>query len=544
MHLLAVLLAAAFQAVPSPSPAATAAASPAPLAVSPQAANLLPGATQTISVSNASLPVSATLDSAIAAVTVDQNARTITIAAGRQPGRATLAISDGNGATIDVPVRVAYAAATLPQSAALRVTGDAPDQLWLQTQVRRAVLQSLSLQPGIAPQSVQIGTYAVPQPFAPGAQAAIPVTVTVPGGDTYLDASATVNVALQNVAADPFESPVLMYDDDPEKVVANGVLFHGLIAPQTPARLYCYHQNMDVPRRLLVVLSPASQTPATVQIVDASAGPNIDVMSVGHAVTRDFLVRKPRNQGIVLDVSAPVAIDDFPVMQPLDGAAGSIGLHVTSGGPVTVTVLAMPVDASASDIAAALDGPQLTGDGHHRTGVFDISNFGQTSLAYTLGGEDASVEYGAATPPAAAQQNGHDYGEYGVIRTVTFDITNAGTDPSTVYLYEKPLGGVVRSSFTVNGQLIEIGCARVANRYQIGAPISAPPGTSHLVVQTMTDGGSNYPLELGVTATPPQTATPAMTAPDGCFPSPNAASRARAGSKNPKPGRAERSASD
>lgn len=384
----------------------------------------------------------------------------------------------------------------------------------------------------------------MPQPFAPGAQAAIPVNVSVAGGDTYLDSAATVNVSLQNVAADPFVSPLLMYDDDPEKIVANGVLFRGQIAAGKPTRLYYYHQNMDAARRLLVVLSPATQTPATVQVVDASAGPNIDVMSVGHAVSRDFLVRKPRNQGILLDVASPLAIDDFPVMQPLDGAAGSIGLNVTSGGPVTVTVLAMPPDAAASDIAAALDGPQLPGDGHHRTGIFDISNFAQTSLPYTVGADDANVEYGAATPPAALQQTGHDYGEYGVIRTVTFDITNAGTDPATVYLYERPLGGVVRSSFVVNGQLVEVGCARLANRYQIGEPISAPPGTSHVAVQTMTDGGSNYPLELGVTATPPQPATPPMTAPDGCFPSASATPRAHAGSKNPRSGQAVRFGSD
>ena len=538
MHLLAVLLAAAFQAVPSPSPAAsappspaaTAPASPSPLSASVTAVALQPGASQTITIANGAQPITASLDNVVAAVTIDQTAHTVTLTAGQQPGRATLTITDGSGASIALPVRVAFLAATIPQSVTLRVTGDAPDSAWLQAQVRRAVLQQLALQPGVSAKNVQFAAYAVPQAFAPGAQAAIPVSVTVPGADAYLDAAATVNVTLQNVASNAFESPVLLYDDDPEKIVSNGVLFRGRIAPGTPARLYYYHQNMDAPRRLLVVLSPLSdRDSSTAQVVDASAGPNIDVMSVGHAVTRDFLVRKPHNQGVLIDLAAPLAIDDFPVMQPLDGAAGSIGLNVTNGGPVSVTVLAMPVDATAADIAAALNGPQLPGDGHHRTGMFDISNFAQTALAYTIGSDDVSVEYGAATPPSAAQQSGRDYGEYGVIRTVTFDITNPGTDPASVYLFERPLGGVVRSSFMVNGQLIELGCARLSNRYQIGSPISAPPGTSHVVVQTMTDGGSNYPLELGVTATPPAAATPAMTAPDGCFPPATSTSRAHAG---------------
>jgi hypothetical protein len=36
----------------------------------------------------------------------------------------------------------------------------------------------------------------------------------------------------------------------------------------------------------------------------------------------------------------------------------------------------------------------------------------------------------------------------------------------------------------------------------------------------MTDGGSFYPVEIGVTETTPQPSAPPITAPDGCFPSP------------------------
>jgi hypothetical protein len=36
----------------------------------------------------------------------------------------------------------------------------------------------------------------------------------------------------------------------------------------------------------------------------------------------------------------------------------------------------------------------------------------------------------------------------------------------------------------------------------------------------MTDGGSFYPVEIGITGTPPTPATPAISAPDGCFPKP------------------------
>lgn len=504
----------------------------------PQAVNLQPAQSQSISIANGTGALTASVDLPIVTVTVDQAAHTVTLLATQQTGRATLTVSDGTGASIQVPVRVAYPAAALPPAIALRVTGNPVDQAWLQRQLQQAVMKALQLQQGVAPQSVQIGAYSLPPSLGPGATAAIPVPVHVAGGDRFLDVDASLSVSIQNVALDPFSPPVLFYDDDPEKIAQNGVLYRAQINPGTPARLYYYHQNTLEPRRLLVLLAAANAQPASVQLIDASAGPNIDVMSVGHAVSRDFLTAKPRNQGVVVDVapSAPFVADDFPVMKPLDGVAGSVGIRILSGGPVSLTVLAVPTTASGADIAAAMSGPQLPGDGHHRTGIFDVSRFGSQQIAYSVGGPDAPVQYGAASPPAAdAATSGHDYGEYGVLRTLTFDVENPGTAPATVYLYERPLGGVVRSSFLVDGTLSQVGCARVSNRYQVGTPFTVNPGRARIAVQTMTDGGSNYPLELGLTTTPPEPSPPPISAPDGCFPKPQTAATPSPGATPPVP---------
>jgi hypothetical protein len=249
-------------------------------------------------------------------------------------------------------------------------------------------------------------------------------------------------------------------------------------------------------------------------------------MTVGHNVSRDFLLQKIQNEGIVVDVapSSPSVLHDFR-MQGLDGAAGSIGMQVLSGGPVQVTVAAVPPDISDAQVATYLDQPPLPGDGHHRTGTFRIlagdgAAYGSEVLAYTVGGPDASTQYGATSPPPADGSSGHDYGDYGVVRTFTFDLSNPTAQPATLYLYERPMGGVVRSSFLVNGTtLVQPGCARLAQRYQVGQPFSLPPqSNTQLTVQTMTDGGSNYPLELGVTPAPPLPTTPPISAPEGCFP--------------------------
>jgi hypothetical protein len=521
-----------FTPAPSPSasptapatPLASPSASPSALAINPAALNLHPAQSQAIAVSGANGPITAQLDTPLATVTVDQTARTVTVTAAEQTGRATLIIADSTGATVTVPVRVAFDAAIVPPAISLRVTGTAMDPVWLQKQIADAVSRAIQLQPGAG--QPQIAGVSLPTLFAPGTSAALPVQITVAGGSQYYDVATNATLNLQNVNAAPFLPPLLFYDDDPEKITGDGVLYRNEVSAAAPARLYYYHENTNDARRLLVVLSTPASTPATVQLIDASAGPNIDVMSVGHAVSRDFLLAKPRNQGIVVDVApqTPYVVDAFD-MKPRDGAAGSIGVHLLDGGPVTVTVVAVPADTPAAQLAAYLSQPPLPDDGHHRTGVFNITSYGDERLAYTAGSDDATTQYGTTTPPLAgpAPSPGHDYGDYGVIRTFTFDVSNPTDSPSTAYLYERPLGGGVRSSFLVDGQLVQLGCARLPQRYQIGTPFELQPRSSYRVtVQTMTDGGSSYPLEIGMTGTPPLPSTPPLNAPDGCFPKPQA----------------------
>jgi FlaG/FlaF family flagellin (archaellin) len=223
--------------------------------------------------------------------------------------------------------------------------------------------------------------------------------------------------------------------------------------------------------------------------------------------------------------ASPYVLRDF-ALRRLDGVAGTVGIRILSGGPVDVAVLSAGATDGPDEMLAMMNGPKVPGDGHNRTGVFDLNAFAESTstISYAAGADDASVTYGAHTPPAAeANTNGHDYGEYGVLRSITFDLTNPSPQPATVYLYERPMGGVVRSSFLVDGSLIQVGCARVSDRYQISSIALDAGATRRVNVLTTTDGGSNYPIEVGVTSTPPEPSTPPISAPNGCFPKPQPA---------------------
>lgn len=515
-------------ATPSAEPTATPSAgplgpSPSPTPSGPQLTlsttnlELNPAQQQTILVSGASPPLQATLDAKLVTVSVSDDATRVTITATQKTGSDTLHLVDANGAQANLPIRVAFNAGTIPATATLQVTGSPADGNWLLAQVEGLVRRLTLALPGAVTTFGQPVPPA-PTPLPPGANMQVTIPVTIAGNGQYFDQSGSTVVTVQNVPADPFKPALLFYDDDPEHVTSDGVLYRGAFSLTQPARLYYYHDDRGAPRRLVVLLSTTG-TPASVQVIAAAAGPNEDVMSVGSAVTRKFLTVKPVGEGTIAEVrpDVPYVLADVP-MAPLQGVAGNLDLRVLSGGPVVVTVLAVAPGLSP---LAMLDDPPLPGDGHHRTGTFALGGFGDATLTYAAGGPDASLTLGdrdPSVPNVNPTAPGHDYGDYGVLHDVTLNLSNPTAASAQAYLYLKPLAGPVRGSFLVNGQLVVLGCVRAPFPYLIAPFTLAPGATSVATVQTMTDGGSFFPVDMGVTGSPPVPVAPPIGAPDGCFP--------------------------
>jgi hypothetical protein len=241
-------------------------------------------------------------------------------------------------------------------------------------------------------------------------------------------------------------------------------------------------------------------------------------------LTKNFLLTKARGQGVIVNLGqqALYLLADVP-MTTQQLVSGTVDLRVLSGGPVSVTVMAV---SNGVDPRTLLDAPVLPGDGHHRTGAFQVSGFGTDALNYSVGGPDSTVVIGDTEPtprsvdPAA---QGHDYGDYGVLHTINLSLTNPGPTTASAYLFFRPLAGPARGGFLIDGNLVEIGCVRRSTPYQVSAFELAPGQTYRTVVETMTDGGSFYPAEIGVTVTRPEPTAPPISAPDGCFPKPEAA---------------------
>lgn len=482
------------------------------------------GQATTVTVLGGSGALGAALDNSIGRIAINQAVRTVTLTATVTRANATLRIFDSLGQAVDVAVRVAPVAGTVPLNLAIKLTGDSVGGNFIASQIALTLQRQTQVQPGVIP---TINVQPPAQPLGPGAVANLLVPVQLRGGDQYLDVNGATNVTVQNVSAVPFSPTLLHYSDDPERILSDGVLYRATLSAQQPIRLYDYHENGPQSRRLVLVLSSA--TPSSVHMIESFAGPNIDVMTVGHVVTRNFLIYKPRNIGTIVDLTpnAPVSYRDV-TMAPRDGVANNLDLRLVGGGPVTLTVLAVSPGVNPLTL---LEGLRLPGDTHNRHGIFSLTGYGAQNVQYQVGGGQASIDIGdrePTVPNVESDAGGHDYGDYGVLHQLLITMNNPTDQPAPVYLFMAPRAGPVRSTYLIDDDAtpLELGCVRAQNpmvRYLLRAYTVPARGSLQSRVLTMSEGGSNYPITIGVSEEAPEPAAPPISAPNGCFPKPRQA---------------------
>jgi hypothetical protein len=408
------------------------------------------------------------------------------------------------------------AAGVIPANLALRVTGSPADGAFLYAQMCAALERAIrpTLQPGA---SIHFGSV-VPWPLlplAPGFRIAATVGVTLDGGNDSEPVEGFTQVVIENDAVAPVTPSVLFLSDDPEYLLSEGLVFGGRVDTGRAVRLYYYHSDTGIPRDLDVVLT--ASVPSRVQITESAAGPDLDAMSVGHTVSKELPLFEAQNESVIVDLTPGVP---FIVRHDLifadEVVAGALDVHPLGGGPVQLSVVSSLAGGHAQTYLA---GPRLPYDGHNRHGVFSLDGYGELASTFTVGGPDVAVKYGLTSPPNVdPADSGRDVGAYGVVHRITFKLVNPTDAPHLVYLYEKPLGGSVRSTFFVDGLEREVGCARVEQPYWFMTYVLPPHSVSASTTRTMTDGGSSYPVEFGTTETRPAVYTPPLNAADGCSP--------------------------
>ncbi|HEV2739903.1 MAG TPA: pilus assembly protein N-terminal domain-containing protein [Candidatus Elarobacter sp.] len=477
----------------TPTPVPTAAPTQPPIIVEPPQVSVEPGKTTTARVNSSLGTLTATVaDPTVATVIVDQTQRVLYIS-GLKVGTTTATVTDSRSVTRDVAIRVAYAAGTVADETSLRVTGNPTSSDYLREAVALAATRAATVRSG-ASINVPPDTINVRGNLKIDNRAEIDVPVQI-AGNGYLPVNGTTHVLVENTALPPILPARLLVSDYPERLTANGVLFTARLDRTQAQRFLYYHYNPgnEPARRILLKARNSSNAPATVQMIDGSAGPGTNEMEVGHLSTKRFLVREARNEGQVMTI-APGATMNL-VDHPLPAAnviSAILQLRLVSGDPLDLTLVAQdalaPTDQSIDTVQL------LAGGAPHARGVYPVPTF-FFERTYDVDGADLDIPIGQLPLPNLREGEALS-GDYGVEQSMNVVVVNMTRGPRAIALYANPRGGRATGTFLIDGTLVQAHALAAFSRFKIWQETINAGTFRRIRIVTMPEGGSSYPLRL------------------------------------------------
>jgi hypothetical protein len=436
---------------------------------------------------NVALPIRVRAESGAVTATYDPAEEAVRVF-GQWAGETEIIVADQRS-VLRVPVRAARWAGRLPAQLAARVTGRPASQEVIRRAVEAATAGGLTLQPGAW---ADINPWVDGTPaLEPGASTAVPVRVSASGPD-YLPYQTRRNVTVRNESLSMGPAEVLLVSNSPERLLSRGQWYEGTLGAGQTARLLYHHVNATgAPGDLIVELVNLGGEPGEAHVIAGKGGPSRDESWAGHRAGQEFLASRAAAAGWVVSLrpgwAAPILVQR---MTTDSVASGVLELRALRGGDFIVRCrLERPRSSWLPyELDAYYPSPTL--------GRWRYANPRREIAArYVVGGDWAFVEIGDGAIPGQADGE-RLAGNYGVIYAVTLELVNPTAEAATVEVYLEPGGGVARGTLLVEGRLVEAALltreaeAAVAS-YQLG------PGDGRTVhIETMPQGGSNYPVRL------------------------------------------------
>jgi len=481
--------------VPTASPQPSQTPTQPPIIVDPPAAGVMFGGTETLHLSQVLGIFTVTVaNPAIVDVSLDQDGRSLTLT-GKMVGATVLTVRDQRGLTRDVPVRVAYAAGSIPLSASIRITGRPATPIFVRDQALAAALQGTTLRPGADASAAQGINLAAPLKVDDVTTVEVPLIVQ---GDGLITVTGTTRVRVENFAQPSIPPKSLLVSDFPETLKQNGILFSADLTAKEAERFLYFHYNPPAQpdRRIVLFAQNKSAEPALVQFIEGIAGPETNEAEVGHLSTQRFLVRLAQNEGRVVMVppnsSMALLAQDLPAKSVVSGL---MQLHEIAGAPLHLSLVAQNADDPT-------DGPiptsaLLVGDQPHARGVYPIPEF-FFDYSYDAEGDDLEIPIGQIPLPNLVQGQTLA-GDYGVLQSVTIRlINNDRRNARQIALYANPRGGRATGTFIIDRVLVQAHAMAPFSNYKLRQYTIPPDSYVRTEIVTMPEGGSSYPLRLVV----------------------------------------------
>lgn len=417
----------------------------------------------------------------------DQSAREVKVT-GVDSGRTEIILQDGVNA-LRVPVRSARYAARLVDSVPAAVTGNPASRDAVVHAIRAAVGAGMTIEADawteISPQVGDVGA------VGPGKMVTVPTQIAA-GGPGYLSYHLTQSVPVRNEPMVPVPTKLLMVSNSPERILGHGLWFEGKMADYDAIRLLYHHVNgLKAPADLVVEVWNLGKEAARVQVVAGAAGPSYDESWVGHRAASQFLTNRAANSGWIIPVpaetTAPILSER---MLPGSVASGVMELRLLGKGDLSVRLYLEPPVSQRTprDIASYAPSP-LLGHWHY------LQTLREVKAKYEVGRDWTFITIG--DQPAAGVKDGDQLmGSYGVVYEIDLELSNPTAETARVMIALEPAGGPARGALLVDGHPVETALLRrdaegVVARYSL-----APGQVRKVHIETMPQGGSNYPVRL------------------------------------------------
>ena len=268
-----------------------------------------------------------------------------------------------------------------------------------------------------------------------------------------------------------------------------------------PARLLYYHYSgsQSASRRVLVKVQNNGIDQSFLQLIAGIAGPDPNVLSVGHDSTQRFLVHEAAGRRPDLRSTAHATLNVVDqLLPPGTLVTGLMQLRVVSGDGVRVAVVVQ--DADQTPIEPISD-TLLSSAVNHARGVYQVPEFDYDE-SYTVGGDPATLSIGKLPLPNLVQGEVLG-GDYGVKQSATITLLNPQAEAQRVGMWFEPRGGRATGTFLIDGRLVQLHPVDAARPALVRVFTVPAHGYRRMGIVTMPEGGSSYPVRVTFSADPP-----------------------------------------
>ncbi|MGH2452606.1 MAG: hypothetical protein ACRDF5_02435 [bacterium] len=462
--------------------------------LTPSVLALRPGERATVAVS-AFLPGPVTIGPHDERVVVARLAAGGVSVEARAIGSVTVPVSVGGGVAA-LAVIVRRPAGAIPDTLAVRVTGDLGSPAVVREAVQRRIEQAVLMEPGtsltLGPIHIdEAGLAADPPIFA------VPVSLRSPYA---LPVEGVIRVTVVRESVDVVDPALLLVSNRPEAVLADGVLFEEVVDARRPTRLLYHHQNgtPDRSRVLTIALTNRADRPAELLLISGLAGPSPDTLFVGSASTARFLQNLVAGRGYILELP-PRSTYAFTAqtMAPLQLVSGLLQFQLLAGEHLEVRIatrLPWLLDRTVAIPVNQIAYP-------HPKGIFAAPTV-EVARTVDVLQTTTLIDLGVAAALRDLRTDEPLVGDYGVVYRLTISAANPFPHDLRANLVATAAGGAARGVFLIDGRLVEMAIYRGFEERTL-ATLTVPAGQRiTTLIVTMPTAGSYYPVRLSLRPQP------------------------------------------